>query len=281
MAPEATHAVPAPHGAGALARRLATAAVALPPAVWMLWHGGWPAAALLCVASTLATWEFLRIATGPPRLPDGAVLASAALLPWLPLWAPASAAAIALALVAASSFAAWAWHAVRQDVEGAAANAPLAVQALVFCALGPFFLSSLRFTPDGRAWALTVVAATFANDAAAYFGGKLLGRRRLAPRVSPRKTWEGFAAGALGSLTAALVAASLWPDALRLRDALAITLACAALGPIGDLSKSLLKRARGVKDSGRLLPGHGGMLDRIDALLVTSAAVWAWASWGR
>ncbi len=260
-----------------LKKRLLTAAVALPPALGVVWLGGWPAAALFSAAGALATLEFLRLAVGPPRLRDAVTLGAAAALPWLPLWQPGRSAAIALGLVALCSFFAWAAHVVTQDVEHAAAAAPNAVQALVFCALGPYFLSALRCGPDGRAWALALIAATFANDAAAFTFGKLVGRHRLAPRVSPGKTWEGAAFGALGAAAAAALAAVLWPRALHPLDAAVIALACAVLGPVGDLSKSLLKRSRGVKDAGRLFPGHGGMLDRIDALVVNAAAVWAWA----
>jgi phosphatidate cytidylyltransferase len=261
-----------------LPKRLLTALVALPPMTWVLWHGGWPAALLFSAASLLAAVEFIRLALGGVRARDAGTLVSAALLPSLPFAAPASATAIALALVALSSFIAWSFHVANEDVANAPAGSALSVQALVFCALGLFFLSSLRALPEGRAWVLATVAATFGNDAAALAGGTLLGRHRMAPLVSPGKSWEGFAAGALGSCVAAALALWLWPDVLRVRDAVALALLCSTLGPVGDLSKSLLKRARGVKDAGRLLPGHGGMLDRIDALVVNSTAVWAWVS---
>ncbi len=278
MALEATLAA-APSPRSDLARRLATAAVGLPPAVWMVWHGGWAAALLMSFASLLATYEFVTVAKGRLAGSDAPALAAAAALPWLPVAAPGSAAAIALVLVALVSFASWALPVARQDV-AAAERAPLGVQAVVFCALGPFFLVSLRALPRGEAWALSVAAATFGNDAAAYLFGRRLGRTRMAPRVSPGKTWEGFFAGALASLLLAAAAQKLFPGALRVRDALVIGAVCAVVGPLGDLSKSLLKRSRKVKDAGRLLPGHGGMLDRIDALVVNVVAVWAWASWG-
>jgi len=276
VALEAAAAAPA-RRAPELLRRLATAAVALPPAVWLLWRGGWAAAALLSAAAGLATWEFLRLAVGRDRSPALFVLACAATLPWLPVVAPAHAEALALALVAATSLTAWGSRVLRQDVEGAAREAPLELQALVFCAAGPFCLVALRELPNGRALALATVAATFANDAAAYGGGRLLGRHPLAPRVSPGKTWEGWACGALGGALAALAPALLWPGSVRPSDAAAIAAVTAVLGPLGDLSKSALERARGAKDSGGLLPGHGGMLDRIDALCVSSVALWAWA----
>jgi phosphatidate cytidylyltransferase len=264
-----------------LRRRVLTAVVALPACVALLWLGGWPASALFSVASALACWEFLRLARAQRGLPDAFALAAAAVLPWLPLWAPASAAVLALLLVGASSFVAWGWHVVRQDVTGAASDAPLVPQALVFCGLGPFFLASLRAGDAGWEWSLAVVAATFANDTGAYAVGRWRGRHRLAPKVSPGKTWEGAAGGALASMLVAAGAVAWWPHAFRVRDALVLAVSCAFLGPLGDLSKSALKRARGVKDAGAILPGHGGMLDRIDALVVNVPVFWAWAQWGR
>lgn len=123
---------------------------------------------------------------------------------------------------------------------------------------------------------MALVAMTFANDAAAYVGGRLLGRHRVAAKVSPGNTWEGAAAGAAGSVVAAAVFGALWPDALRLTDCAATALITSAVGPVGDLSKSLLKRSAGAKDSSHLLPGHGGVLDRIDALVANAVAVWLW-----
>lgn len=259
-----------------LRQRLVTAAIALPPVVGLVWTGGWPAVALFSASSLLATFEFLRLATGATRVGDGVTLAVAALLPWLPWAWPMTADRIALGLIAFTSFTAWASHVVRQDIERAAVEAPAKTQAIIFCALGLYFLASLRCRPEGRAWAMTVIAATFANDSAAFGFGKLLGRHRIAPRVSPGKSWEGAVFGAIGAGGAAALAAMVWPETVRGVDALAVALVCSALGPWGDFSKSLLKRSRGVKDAGRLLPGHGGMLDRVDALLVNAAAVWAW-----
>jgi phosphatidate cytidylyltransferase len=122
---------------------------------------------------------------------------------------------------------------------------------------------------------LAAMAIVWIADTAAYFSGRAFGRRKLAPTVSPGKTWEGVY-GALAA-TAAYALAMLWlaPDLLQAgeRSPAAIAawvgtvLALAALSIVGDLFKSLLKRQRGVKDSGRILPGHGGVIDRIDALL--------------
>ena len=122
---------------------------------------------------------------------------------------------------------------------------------------------------------LAAMAIVWIADTAAYFSGRAFGRRKLAPTISPGKTWEGVY-GALAA-TALYVLAMLWlaPDVLHVRERtplaiagwVGLVLALTALSVVGDLFKSLLKRQRGVKDSGRILPGHGGVIDRIDALL--------------
>lgn len=263
-------------------QRVGTAAVLLPPIVWLLLPGGWPAAIVISVATAMATFEFFRLAVDRPLSIHTALpLLVATLLPLLPHAAPASATGLALALLVATSVWAWGSYVLRGDVEHGAAQAPLIVQGVIFCALGPFALVALREVPGGEAWLLAVIAATFGNDAAAFFGGKALGRHKLAPHVSPGKSWEGFFSGALGSAAAAIGAHFIWPGVLGWLDVAAIALVASALGPIGDLMKSLLKRAHQVKDAGHMLPGHGGMLDRIDALVVNAPAVWVWVTWLR
>ncbi len=111
------------------------------------------------------------------------------------------------------------------------------------------------------------LASTFANDTLAYFTGKSLGKHPLHPRVSPKKTWEGLIGGIVGSVIASFLIWHFLQIDVSWAGILAYGLVMGCLTPMGDLAESLLKRAAGVKDSGRLIPGHGGVLDRIDALL--------------
>ena len=137
---------------------------------------------------------------------------------------------------------------------------------------GLAYVLLLRGLPEhGRLAVFTVLLAVFAADTLAYFVGALLGRHKLAPVISPGKTWEGFVAstvdGDRGAVLRALPRA--FPDR---RQSLVLGAVIAVAAPMGDLFESALKRDMGVKDSGRLLLGHGGMLDRIDALLFASIA---------
>lgn len=127
---------------------------------------------------------------------------------------------------------------------------------------------TLRLRPDGENWVILVLALTWANDTLAYFVGTALGRHKFWPRLSPKKTWEGVAGGATcalvvgGLLTPHLVGVSPWLGML-------LGLVSAAAATFGDLAISLLKRMAHIKDSGNLIPGHGGMLDRLDSLMFT------------
>src|SRR5262249_39667736 len=130
-------------------------------------------------------------------------------------------------------------------------------------------IAALRVLPPVTLgpWRLVMLLATVMfSDTLAFFCGHALGRHRLAPTISPGKTVEGAAGGLLGGMLGALLVVP-WLPGLPAAHALALGLVAAALGIAGDLFESLLKRWAGVKDSGRLFPGHGGMLDRLDSLL--------------
>ena len=131
-------------------------------------------------------------------------------------------------------------------------------------------LAALRTLPphEDGAWRVTLLLAiVMTSDSCAYFAGSAFGRHKLAPRVSPGKTIEGLAGGLVGGVIAALVVRRFGLPGVPLSAAIALGIVVAAFGVVGDLVESLLKRWSGVKDSGRLFPGHGGMLDRLDSLL--------------
>lgn len=140
------------------------------------------------------------------------------------------------------------------------------------CGGGAGAASMLTLDPGGLNLLVAFILTVAAGDIAAYFVGTNLGRHRLAPSISPGKSWEGFFGGVLGSLLGGLLFGSLL-DELTLGHGLVIGAVCGLISPIGDLVESLVKREIGIKDSGRLLPGHGGILDRIDAIIFAAPAV--------
>jgi phosphatidate cytidylyltransferase len=115
------------------------------------------------------------------------------------------------------------------------------------------------------------------SDTAAYYTGRAFGRRKLAPTVSPGKTWEGAAGGLLASLGFAALAHYWFFPELQLRAALPLAAAMNVLGVVGDLTESALKRGSGAKDAARILPGHGGLLDRLDSLLFNAPLIYYFA----
>ena len=172
--------------------------------------------------------------------------------------------------------------------------------AFLYIAVPMALLVGIRQQPAGAIWTIYTLLAVWAGDIFAYFVGKSLGRHRMSPEISPKKTWEGAAA----SIAASVIVGTLWMQhapgissallragLIERRDGMfgleqpqlwPIILLSAVVNiaaQLGDLVESLIKRGAGVKDSGTILPGHGGMLDRIDAMLFAVPVVWAYGAW--
>jgi len=168
-------------------------------------------------------------------------------------------------------------------LEGSAQRVAVDLMGLSYVGLTLPYLIELRLLDEQAGWGWVVLAMliTFGGDTGGYFagralGGKLTGGRRLSPSLSPKKTWEGFGGGLLLGVAGALTARasfSVCAD-LSVLDCLILGVVGVPLGVLGDLFESMMKRSAGVKDSGSLIPGHGGGLDRIDALLFVAPAVW-------
>jgi phosphatidate cytidylyltransferase len=273
-----------------LAARVVSALVLFPLLVWATWTGGLPFSLLLAAAAAISAVELVGMFT-PLAAPEWFGVAVTALLPLAPWWAarteahtyppevPISFAVAGMVLLALHLFR-------RGGFEGAPQRAAAVALAWVYCGVLIASVGGLRLR-FGFAWVILAFVATWANDTAAYFAGRFLGRHAMCPSISPKKTWEGFAGGAAGSVAGALATKAvflalptpagetLW---LSWGGAVAVGLGASLLGPLGDLVESMLKRAAGVKDSGHLIPGHGGLLDRIDALLFVAPWIYFWAA---
>jgi phosphatidate cytidylyltransferase len=147
---------------------------------------------------------------------------------------------------------------------------------VLFVGLPFAFVVGLRAIPgeNGSDLLLLAMLCVTLSDAGAYYVGSALGKHRMAPVVSPKKTWEGVLGGVVGSTVGALLGHFWFFQRLPLVHALALGLLLCAAGIVGDLGESMLKRTAGVKDSSALLPGHGGVLDRIDSLLVAAPVLY-------
>ena len=178
--------------------------------------------------------------------------------------------------------------------------AAASVFAFAYIAIPMALLVEIRRQPAGAIWVIYTLLAVWAGDIFAYFVGKSLGRHRMSPEVSPKKTWEGAIASILASVIVSVLwfqhapgisAALLRVGLIERRDEMfgleqpqlwpiiVLSAAVNIAAQLGDLVESLIKRGAGVKDSGSILPGHGGMLDRIDAMLFAVRVVWAFRAW--
>ncbi len=264
-----------------LAARVGSALVLFPVAVWLTIHGGLPFALLAGAAAAVAAVELIRM-FGAIGVAEAFGVAVAGALPVLgalgesgdvlPGWSGLALAAATVALLTMFLFR-------REPLERIPRSVSVVVLAWLYCGLLTATIVALRVR-FGVAWVIMAFVVTWANDTCAYFAGHAFGRHKLFERISPKKTWEGFAGGAVGSVGGALaVLALLHPAALGVSGAVAVGAGAAILGPLGDLVESMLKRATGVKDSGRIIPGHGGLLDRIDALLFVAPWVYVCAAY--
>jgi phosphatidate cytidylyltransferase len=271
-----------------LGRRVAVAVVGIPLGVLLVWAGGWPLALVVALLAALGASEAFGLAQARGWRPFPWIGLPAVVL--LVLWAHVS-----------GSFAAWsgvAWAILLFGGLGALAAAVfrrgpggdplLAVGSTLFGIVyvgGTLaFAVLLRSYPgagfsapgwEGTFLLIFALTVTWLGDSFAYFGGRALGKRKLLPSVSPAKTVEGAISGLVGAMGGAAAFTALLLPVLGGGLPLSVTAAAlmglliCAVAQVGDLAESLLKREAGVKDSGRILPGHGGVLDRFDAVLFT------------
>lgn len=255
-----------------LASRLVVAAAGLPLVLGMLWLGGWWLFALVAVAAFVGVHEFVTTARPlrplAPAVYGGVILALVGArtggLEWL------------LAGFLATFVLGFVLHALSSTRAPTTAALGSTVLGSAWIGLGLGFVLLLReMHTDGRLIAFTVVLGVFAADTLAYLTGRLAGRHRLAPRLSPNKTWEGLLGGAVAGIFVAFIALYDKRESyLSIWQAVVLGLVVVTAALLGDLFESALKRDLEVKDTGRLLGGHGGVLDRVDALLFAAPAAY-------
>lgn len=264
-------------GRSELWKRVMTALVGLPLLVAASYLGGIPLLILLVVAAVVGTFELAVMGERRGFHPIGPVAMGAAALyvltGALPTFVRAAIVLGALGPLVVLLFRAG-------EFRDAVADWAWTVAAPLYVGWPLSYFVLLRAADDqvrgalpaGFVWVAATLAVTFTADSAAYFGGRALGHRRLAPRLSPGKTQEGTAIGLLaaavvGTLVSGFLLIAVWQGAL-----FGLVVGVAAV--CGDLVESLLKRGTGVKDSGAIMPGHGGLLDRLDSLLFAGVAAY-------
>lgn len=153
------------------------------------------------------------------------------------------------------------------------------ILGLCYIPLSLAFFAAIRNYEGGVAWIFLVFFIVFASDTGAYYAGTYFGKHKLCPEVSPGKTWEGFFGGITLVMVVGMIYRLIFFRDLPMLDFMSLCLFAGLIAPVGDLFESMIKRAAGVKDSGWILPGHGGLLDRIDALIFAAPAVYAYKTY--
>lgn len=172
------------------------------------------------------------------------------------------------------------WLLSRRQEENAFASGVWTIAGILYIGWLLSHLVALRGLDWGRNWVFFVLFVTWISDTAAFFIGRRLGSHKLAPNISPSKTWEGTIGGICAAITISVLFFTPTPFRLPLAywQAIPLSILVSILGQLGDLVESLLKRNMGVKDSGKLMPGHGGALDRIDSLIFAGIVTYYYAS---
>jgi phosphatidate cytidylyltransferase len=265
-----------------LAVRIATALVGAPLIIALLYKGPpWGFYLLVLPATLIGAWELFNMTHPGDRLSQ----------------------AIGVGMAAAASLALYVADGDTRVLVTMIVVVPLAGPLLTLVRLGDMKTAALRacamgFGPlylgvpltllavmrrdlggDGPAYVVLTIMFAWFGDTGGYFAGRFLGRHKLYEAVSPKKTIEGSIGGLVGSVFGALLAHFWFLPSLSLVHGVLLAVVAGALGQAGDLGESALKRSTGVKDSGAIVPGHGGILDRVDALLVTSAVTFLYTLW--
>jgi phosphatidate cytidylyltransferase len=256
-----------------LRQRALVAVVLIPIGLVFIYFGGWAFAAMVSVILGLAAWEYPRLfRAGDFQPADILTIAGAVLLALGRAWDGFESVPWIITLIVLTSMT---YHlfAYERGRDQAASDFAVTISGIFYIGWLGAYLISLRELPDGLWWILLVLPSVWLADSGAYFVGRAMGKRKFSPRLSPKKTWEGYiggvVVGTLGSVLLAFILNLIEPGVMTPLQGGIMGLLLALITPLGDLGESMVKRQFGIKDSSNLIPGHGGVFDRIDS--------WLWA----
>lgn len=239
-----------------------------------LWFNRWAFALVAATAGVLATREMRRMFAAKGIELGGLALVAVPLVVLISYWEGLGSGLIALGI---ATIVGWGVE-LRRGVHGFVASATAFAFTMFYLGATLAFASELARAERGFGLVLTAVLLTAANDTGGYFAGILAGKHPMAPNISPKKSWEGFAGSvALSALIGATLVPLLIP--INLWQGLLAGILMSGTATLGDLMESAFKRDTGIKDSGEVIPGHGGMLDRIDSLLINVPVTWLIFVW--
>ena len=264
-----------------LKQRVITGAVGVPLIILAIWFGI-PWFSILMAAATLAgTYEFYRMANFDKREP---------LLYLGLLWALAlvlsphyKSTDVLPTVITAAMLISLIWLLCHSPREKAFRNWAWTIVGALYVGWMLSYWLNLHGLADGRSWVYLAMLTTFVNDTGAFFIGRARGKHKLAPAISPAKTWEGAIGGLLcailGAIVIAMVLNLISPFTFKYWQIITLGFLVSLFAQLGDLVESLLKRNTGAKESGSLLPGHGGILDRFDSIIFVGAVVYYYVIW--
>lgn len=255
-----------------MVQRIASAVVLVPVVLGIIQYGSPELFLVLVLAAILGGWrEYVALARNMGVEPYpwvGAVLCILLLFcfhsnDYFSLWGLTALVALFIT-----------WYVKASEIRGAIDQVAYNFLGLIYVAglMGGFIL--LRGQEQANLWIYFLFMIIWSGDTAAYFVGKSIGKTPLAPKISPGKTMEGAIGGLVGSIAAGLLARAWFLPEIPLNHCLIMSFLCGTIGQLGDLVESLLKRSAGVKDSGSVIPGHGGILDRLDSLMFAGPALY-------
>lgn len=256
-----------------LVKRMIVAIILIPIGVTLIYFGGWPLTLFIALLLGVAAWEFCNLfikagyAPATPLVVAGVVVLVIARLMFGFEYQDL--------ILTVTVMATMCYHLVAYERgrDTSAMDFAISLGGLAYLGILGSHLISLRLLPDGLWWFMLIMPVAWLADAGAFFIGSRFGKHRIAPRLSPKKSWEGYVGGIIIGIPAGILFSSLWglrSPAMTLTRGLIVGVVLSVLPTLGDLGESMLKRQFGVKDSSNLLPGHGGILDRIDS--------WIWAA---
>lgn len=256
-----------------LNQRLVVSIILIPVGVLFIKLGGWALTIFVTLLVGIASWEFCRLFKTAGYAPATPIVISGVVVMILARNAFAfKYQDLILTLVVLIGMT---YHLVEYERgrETAAIDFLISMGGIVYLGVLGAHLISLRNLPEGLWWFMLIMPVTWLADSGAYFIGSRYGKHRIAPRLSPKKSWEGYLGGIVFGLLSGLLFSFLWgfrSPVITITRGLIVGVVLSTLPVLGDLGESMLKRQIGVKDSSGLLPGHGGLLDRLDS--------WIWAA---
>ncbi len=259
-------------------QRILSALVLLPVGLAAIFIGSWPLLILVSFLLGFAAWEFGRLFKGGDFHPSSFFLVAGVLI-WLwvrhffSLAGDPFGGDVYVTTLAVLFLMAYYVIAYERGDDKAGTDFSITLSGILYLGGLGSFIMLLRSLPDGQWWFLIIMPSVWLADTGAFYLGRLFGRHKFSPRLSPKKTWEGYFGGLLASPLLMVPFFLLWERlaghdlGITIPQVMLVALFLAAVTPVGDLGESMFKRQFGVKDSGTLLPGHGGALDRIDSWL--------------